>query len=137
MSIVCDNVETGRECISYLREQHYGPETFLPISDLRVEPIREHLRDLKNPPGVKLIFDVISVPNNDPNIRRALQFVCGNSLVCDTSEHAREIAYGIALSPGERYRAVALDGTQFQVYIFQILYFSYILAKWCNQWRKL
>lgn len=118
MSIVCDNVETGRECISYLREQHYGPETFLPISDLRVEPIREHLRDLKNPPGVKLIFDVISVPNNDPNIRRALQFVCGNSLVCDTSEHAREIAYGIALSPGERYRAVALDGTQFQVYIF-------------------
>lgn len=114
-SILCDNSDTGRECISYLREQHYPPETFLPIADLRAEPIREHLRDLKNLPGVKLIFDVISVPNNDSNIRRALQFVCGNSMVCDTPEQAREIAYGIALSPGERYRAVALDGTQFQV----------------------
>jgi hypothetical protein len=31
------------------------------------------------------------------------------------AEHAREIAYGIALSPGEPNRAVALDGTQFQV----------------------
>lgn len=86
-SIVCDNAETGRECISYLREQHFPPETFLPVSELRVEALREHLRDLKEPPGVKLTFDVISVLNisSDANlntrIRKALQFVCGNSLM--------------------------------------------------------
>ncbi|KAF7639885.1 Structural maintenance of chromosomes protein [Meloidogyne graminicola] len=118
-SIVCDNAETGRECISYLREQHFPPETFLPVSELRVEALREHLRDLKEPPGVKLTFDVISVLNisSDANlntrIRKALQFVCGNSLICELPQHAREIAYGIARK-SERYRAVALDGTQFQ-----------------------
>lgn len=78
------------------------------------KPIREHLRDLRHPQGVKLVFDVIAVPNNDQGIRKALQFVCGSSLVCDTSDHAREIAYGIAY-PGERYRAVAMDGTHYQV----------------------
>jgi len=85
-SIVCDNSDTGKECISYLREQHYPPETFLPVAELRVEPFREHLRTLKEPPGVKLTFDVIapnitSDSNLNSKIKKALQFVCGNSLV--------------------------------------------------------
>uniref|UniRef100_A0A915P2S0 Structural maintenance of chromosomes protein n=1 Tax=Meloidogyne floridensis TaxID=298350 RepID=A0A915P2S0_9BILA len=117
-SIVCDNSDTGKECISYLREQHYPPETFLPVAELRVEPFREHLRTLKEPPGVKLTFDVIapnitSDSNLNSKIKKALQFVCGNSLVCEHSQHAKELAYGITRK-GERYRSVALDGTQFQ-----------------------
>jgi structural maintenance of chromosome 1 len=141
MSIICDNAATGRECISYLREQHYSPETFLPLTELRVDSIREHLRDLKQHPGAKLIFDVIAVPNNDANIRKALQFVCGNSLFCETADQARAFAYGTALSAGERYRAVAADGTQFQVRHF-LLYFFFrkfpsSLAQWSDQRWKL
>uniref|UniRef100_A0A914HXQ1 Structural maintenance of chromosomes protein n=1 Tax=Globodera rostochiensis TaxID=31243 RepID=A0A914HXQ1_GLORO len=113
MSIVCDNEETGRECIAYLREQHYPPETLLPLTELRMEQIKEHLRDIREPPGVKLVFDVINVPGNAQHVRKALQFVCGNSLVCETPDHARQLAYGTD-GRTERFRAVALDGTQFQ-----------------------
>lgn len=73
MSIVCDNEETGRECIAYLREQHYPPETFLPLAELRMETIKEQLRNLKEPPGVKLVFDVITVHGNAQHVRKALQ----------------------------------------------------------------
>uniref|UniRef100_A0A915EHG8 Structural maintenance of chromosomes protein n=1 Tax=Ditylenchus dipsaci TaxID=166011 RepID=A0A915EHG8_9BILA len=110
IGIVCDTGETARECISYLREQHYGPETFLPLSTLDVQPLNEKLREISNPPNVKLCYDVINC--NLPIARKALQFVCGNSLVCDTPEHARHLAYGN--DRGDRHRAVALDGTQFQ-----------------------
>ncbi|KAL3110053.1 hypothetical protein niasHT_015656 [Heterodera trifolii] len=113
ISIVCDNAETGRECIAYLREQHYPPETFLPLSELRMEQIKEHLRDIRDPPGVKLVFDVINVLGNARHVQKALQFVCGNSLVCETPDHARQLAYGTD-GRSERFRAVALDGTQFQ-----------------------
>ncbi|KAK0400039.1 hypothetical protein QR680_003319 [Steinernema hermaphroditum] len=107
-SIVCDTETTARECITYLKEQRYGPETFLPLSGLVVHPINENLRDIKEPPGVKLVYDVIQC--NVPAARKALQFACGNSLVCERTEDARKLAFGGA----DRYKAVALDGTLFQ-----------------------
>lgn len=107
-AIVCDTDETARECITYLREQHFSPETFLPLNSLDVMPVNEKLRDFTSIPNVKLLYDVINC--NMPVARKALQFVCGNSLVCDTPDQARQLAYG----DKERYRAVSLDGTQFQ-----------------------
>ncbi|KAK6036694.1 hypothetical protein COOONC_25802 [Cooperia oncophora] len=49
---------------------------------------------------------------NHPAARKALQFACGNALICETAEDARTLAYGSA--GGDRYKAVALDGTMFQ-----------------------
>ncbi|VDD87942.1 unnamed protein product [Enterobius vermicularis] len=109
MSVVCDTDETARECIVYLKEQRLAPETFLPLSLLEVHPINEKLRELTEPRGVKLLFDVIQC--NVPVARKALQFACGNTLVCETSEDARYLAYG---SASDRYKAIALDGTLFQ-----------------------
>jgi len=100
----------ARECISYLREQHYSPETFLPLSTLDVHPISEKLRDIQDPPNVKLLFDVVTC--NAMAAKKALQFSCGNALVCDTPEHARTLAYGRS-DRSDRNKAVALDGTQF------------------------
>uniref|UniRef100_A0A0N5AH08 Structural maintenance of chromosomes protein n=1 Tax=Syphacia muris TaxID=451379 RepID=A0A0N5AH08_9BILA len=109
MSVVCDTDETARECIVYLKEQRLAPETFLPLSVLEVHPINEKLRELTEPRGVKLLFDVIQC--NVPVARKALQFACGNTLVCETAEDARYLAYG---SASDRYKAIALDGTLFQ-----------------------
>lgn len=109
MSIVCDTDDTARECIAYLKEQRYGPETFLPLSILNVAPINENLRQLNEPRGVKLVFDVINPTN--PVAKKALQFACGNSLVCETPEDARSLAFGV--TTGDRHKAVALDGTLF------------------------
>uniref|UniRef100_A0A914CSH9 Structural maintenance of chromosomes protein n=1 Tax=Acrobeloides nanus TaxID=290746 RepID=A0A914CSH9_9BILA len=111
MSIVCDTDDTARECITYLKEQRYFPETFLPLSVLNVIPINESLRQITDPRGVKLVFDVIQL--NNPLAKKALQFACGNSLVCETAEDARLLAFGGAAG-GDRHKAVALDGTLFQ-----------------------
>ncbi|VDM52681.1 unnamed protein product [Angiostrongylus costaricensis] len=141
MSIVCDSEETARDAIMYLKvillvisslfnykcylmsyynyraanyplfcEQRYPPETFLPHHGLDVHPINEKLRELTYPKGVKLVYDVIQC--NHPAARKALQFACGNALICETAEDARTLAYGSA--GGDRYKAVSLDGTMFQ-----------------------
>lgn len=43
-------------------------------------------------------------------LQKALQYACGNALVCDTMEEARKVAFGGA----ERQKTVSLDGTMFQ-----------------------
>lgn len=103
-SIVCDTDDTARLCIPYLREQRYEPETFLPLNVLEVQPLRESLRSLRE---AKLAFDVIQC--NHPQAKKALQFACGNSLITETAEVAKQLAYGT-----DRHRAVALNGTAFQ-----------------------
>uniref|UniRef100_A0A4W3GIN1 SMC hinge domain-containing protein n=1 Tax=Callorhinchus milii TaxID=7868 RepID=A0A4W3GIN1_CALMI len=45
-----------------------------------------------------------------PHIKKALQYACGNALVCDNVEDARRIAFG----GRQRHKTVALDGTLFQ-----------------------
>ena len=43
-------------------------------------------------------------------LQKALQFACGNALLCQTMEEARRLAFG----GGERRKVVSLDGTLFQ-----------------------
>ena len=41
--------------------------------------------------SAKLVIDIIKF---EPAVKRALLFACGNSLVCDTTEEARRVAFG-------------------------------------------
>lgn len=104
-AIIVDSEKTGRDCIQYVKEQRGEPETFLPLDYLEVKPTDEKLRELR---GAKLVIDVIRY--EPPQIKKALQYACGNSLVCENVEDARRIAFG---GP-QRHKAVALDGTLFQ-----------------------
>ncbi|XP_055110093.1 structural maintenance of chromosomes protein 1B isoform X2 [Symphalangus syndactylus] len=72
--------------------------------DSVIKPINERLRELK---GCKMVIDVIKT--QFPQLKKVIQFVCGNGLVCETVEEARHIAFG---GP-ERQKTVALDGTLF------------------------
>ncbi|EFO97059.1 CRE-HIM-1 protein [Caenorhabditis remanei] len=110
-SIVCDNEETAARAIAFLKENRYAPEVFLPNEALVVNPINEKLREIRRPAGVKLVFDVINVHHQAA--RKALQFVCGNSLVCENQEDAKQLAYG-GTDLRDRYKAVSMDGTLFQ-----------------------
>ena len=47
-----------------------------------------------------------------PDIKQAVLFVTNNALVCETPDDAMKVAY--ELEPGQRYDAVALDGTFYQ-----------------------
>merc|ERR1719225_643449 len=67
-------------------------------------------RMINNPKGVKLLYDVLQFEPQD--IKRAVLFVTNNSLVCETPEDAMKVAY--EMDDGQRYDAVALDGTFYQ-----------------------
>lgn len=55
----------------------------------KVKPTDEKLRELR---GAKLVIDVIRY--EPPHIKKALQYACGNALVCENVEDARRIAFG-------------------------------------------
>lgn len=54
-----------------------------------MKPTDEKLRELR---GAKLVIDVIRY--EPPHIKKALQYACGNALVCENVEDARRIAFG-------------------------------------------
>lgn len=56
---------------------------------VKVKPTDEKLRELR---GAKLVIDVIRY--EPPHIKKALQYACGNALVCENVEDARRIAFG-------------------------------------------
>lgn len=109
-AIVVDTEQTARQCIQYLKEQMLEPETFLPLDYIQAKQLKERLRNIKEPRGVKLLYDVLQF---DPQaISRAVMFATNNALVCETPEDAMKVAY--ELGDRQRYDAVALDGTFYQ-----------------------
>merc|ERR1719419_1454977 len=109
-AIVVDTESTARQCIQYLKDQMLEPETFLPLDYIQAKPLKERLRNISNPKGVKLLYDVLQYEPQD--IKRAVLFVTNNALVCETPEDAMKVAY--EMDDGQRYDAVALDGTFYQ-----------------------
>lgn len=109
-AIVVDSESTARECIRYLKDQMLEPETFLPLDYIQAKPLKERLRNITNPKGVKLLYDVLRY--DPPEIKKAILFVTNNSLVCETPDDAMKAAY--EMEDGQRYDAVALDGTFYQ-----------------------
>ncbi|XP_041927826.1 structural maintenance of chromosomes protein 1B isoform X1 [Alosa sapidissima] len=104
-AIVVSTEKVARECIRFVKQERAEPETFLPIDYLDVPPLNERLRERR---GCKLLLDVVQTGAGAPELKRVLQFVCGNTLVCETIEEARVLAFG-----QERLKTVALDGTMF------------------------
>lgn len=43
-SIIVSTNKVAIQCINYLKEQQIGFETFLPVENLKIEPIKEMLR---------------------------------------------------------------------------------------------
>ncbi|XP_008309879.1 structural maintenance of chromosomes protein 1B isoform X2 [Cynoglossus semilaevis] len=107
-AIVVTTERIARDCISYIKVERSGPETFLPIDYLNVRPLKEQLREV---PGAKMLVDVVKI-NITPGanqLKKVVQFVCGNALVCETIKEAQQVAFGSQ----ERIKTVALDGTLF------------------------
>ncbi|XP_077373299.1 structural maintenance of chromosomes protein 1B [Festucalex cinctus] len=107
-AIVVSTEKVAQACIRFLKEERGEPETFLPVHYLDVSPLNERLRDI---PGAKMVVDVvlINASTSVPHLKRVLQFVCGNTLVCETIKDARSIAF----DGKQRLKTVSLDGTLF------------------------
>ncbi|GBP76560.1 Structural maintenance of chromosomes protein 1A [Eumeta japonica] len=111
-AIVVDTEKTARRCIQVLKERMLEPETFLPLDYIQAKPLKERLRDIKEPKNVKLLFDVLRF--EPAAIHRAVLFVTNNALVCETPEDASRVAYDLDRNKNSRYDALALDGTFYQ-----------------------
>ncbi|KAG7221093.1 hypothetical protein INR49_017534, partial [Caranx melampygus] len=107
-AIVVATEKVARDCICFIKEERAEPETFLPIDYLDVSPLNEQLRQV---PGAKMLVDVVQIntASAPTYLRKVLQFVCGNALVCETIKQARSVAF----DRQERHKAVSLDGTLF------------------------
>uniref|UniRef100_A0A4W5RPC8 Structural maintenance of chromosomes 1B n=1 Tax=Hucho hucho TaxID=62062 RepID=A0A4W5RPC8_9TELE len=105
-AIVVSSEKVARDCIRFVKEERAEPETFLPIDYLDVSPLNERLRVVR---GAKMMVDVVQCSPTAPQLKKVIQFVCGNALVCETLKEARAIAF----DGPERLKTVALDGTMF------------------------
>nr|XP_046251454.1 structural maintenance of chromosomes protein 1B [Scatophagus argus] len=107
-AIVVASEKVARDCIRFIKEERAEPETFLPIDYLDVSPLNERLREV---PGAKMVVDVVQVNSakDATHLRKVVQFVCGNALVCETIKEARSVAF----DRQERNKTVSLDGTLF------------------------
>ncbi|EIE20863.1 RecF/RecN/SMC protein [Coccomyxa subellipsoidea C-169] len=96
--VIVDTKETAQDCIQWLRTNQVAPMTFFPLDT----PVNERLRLLGG--TAKLALDLLEY---DTSLERAFLTVCGNTLVCDSVDEARALAY----SANERHKVVAADGT--------------------------
>ncbi|XP_022611922.1 structural maintenance of chromosomes protein 1B-like [Seriola dumerili] len=107
-AIVVATEKVARDCICFMKQERVEPETFLPVDFLDVSPLNERLRQV---PGAKMVVDVVqgNTATGATQLRRVVQFVCGNTLVCETIKEARSVAF----DRQERLKTVSLDGTLF------------------------
>ena len=71
-----------------MREQRAGQATFIPIETIQVKPINEKYRSFVK--GARLAVDVLEF---DGSVERAIHYSCGNALVCDSMDIARNVVY--------------------------------------------
>ena len=100
-AIVVDTEKTARQCVQYLKDQMLDPETFLPLDYIQAKPLKERLRNIKEPRNVKLLYDVLQY--DPPEIKRAVLFATNNALVCETPDDASKVAYEMEEGQGHRY----------------------------------
>lgn len=72
----------------YLRVQHLPVQTFLPLETIVAKPVNDKFRSYHR--GARLAIDVIQY---DATVERAMQHVCGNALVCDSTDIAKTVVY--------------------------------------------
>lgn len=101
-AIVVNHESTAVECIEYLRTQRAGQATFIPLDTVQAKPLNDRLRTLSV--HARLAVDVVQYP---PAVERAVHFACGNTLLCDDLDVARELCY----ARQQRVKAVTLQGT--------------------------
>jgi structural maintenance of chromosome 1 len=110
-AIVVDTKATGLECIKYLREQRVGTATFLPLDTLQA-PTRESLERIRarvaHDSRFRLASDVISC---DENIKKAVLYAVGNTVVSDSLDAARQLCFSGSRGGQESaIKAVTLGG---------------------------
>ncbi|KAF2815257.1 mitotic cohesin complex [Mytilinidion resinicola] len=104
-AIVVKNVSIANDCINYVRDQQHPAITFIPLDTVQVSSANTNLKGKYK--GVRLAIDTIDY---DTRFDRAMQWACGNSIICDTRDIAKDMQYVHKVGG----KAVDLEGTVFR-----------------------
>ena len=98
-NMVVDTVESGQQCIEYLRKNNLGRANFICLNKLALRD----LSSMQTPEDVPRLFDLVKP--KDKKFAPAFYSVMQNTLVAQDLEQANRIAYS-----ARRWRVVTLDG---------------------------
>ena len=82
------SLKLTQECFKFIKDQHIGPAKMLPLDAIDPHPIRETLRELG---GTTIAIDVIRY---DVSIEKAVRYVCGNFVSCNSLSEPRKLRVG-------------------------------------------
>ncbi|RYP79708.1 hypothetical protein DL770_006550 [Monosporascus sp. CRB-9-2] len=99
-SVIVDTEKTIVECVSYLKDQRFPPMTFIPLDNIKLPAVNTAVKGI---PGSRFTIETIDY---DKSLERAMAYACGNSIVCDTLEIAKDICYQRKIG----VKAVTLEG---------------------------
>ena len=102
-SVVVDTKETAMQCIDYLKSQHMGRMTFIPLS-VDAKPTNDSIRRACSQSSNRRM--VIDVVRGDREIDNVLRYACGNAVICPTVNDARKLCF----EGSSRVKAVTLSG---------------------------
>lgn len=101
-SIIVDNLNTAQNCIDYLKKQRSGLASFIPLDSVENE--------LTILPNFDINGDYMLAENAieyEPAFEKAIQYVCGDSIICDTLEIAKDMKWNKQI----KNKLICLDGS--------------------------
>lgn len=101
-AVVVDTEATAKQCIEHLRDHRSGQATFIPLDTIQVKAVNTNLRGMHR--GMRPAIETVDF---DQSVARAISYACGNAIVCDDLDIAKELIYGRHLDA----KAVTLDGS--------------------------
>ncbi|KAK6373886.1 Structural maintenance of chromosomes protein 1 [Exophiala oligosperma] len=101
-AVVVDTEATAKQCIEYLRDHRSGQATFIPLDTIQVKALNSNLKGMHR--GMRPAIETVDY---DQSVARAISFACGNAIVCDDLNIAKELCYARHVDA----KAVTLDGS--------------------------
>ena len=110
-AVVVENKNIAKQCLEHMRKTRCGHFRFLPLNDLKAQPVSQEMRRFGG--TAQPLMDVIEYQTQ---FERAVMFALSNTVVVDSIEEARQIAFGSSHSDGQRrkIRVATLDGSVIQ-----------------------
>lgn len=101
-AVVVDTEATAKQCIEYLRDHRSSQATFIPLDTIQVKTLSSNLKSMHK--GMRPAIETV---NYDQSVARAISYACGNAIVCDNLNIAKDLCYNRNVDA----KAVTLDGS--------------------------
>jgi structural maintenance of chromosome 1 len=91
-AVVVNTESAAVECVRWLRENKVRPMTFLPLDTIMPKEVSDEVSAAVNGPrkAYRLVRNVLTF---EPEMEKAVHFVCGDAIICEKLEDAIELRY--------------------------------------------